>query len=179
MLEQARREVRTAEFEVTKAQAALDLLTRGPRQEQLDAAAAEVEMARADVELAAYHLDSTRIVAPVSGTVLIRRTSVGAAAHPQADSRTEGLFVLADLSRLEAEVDVQERDLRLLFVGQKCMIQPDASRGERYQGQVSRLMPLADRAKGAVNVRVLIDVPKNDDKLRPNLAVVVSFFAKE
>lgn len=178
-IEKAKGRIRAAELEVEKLRAAHDLAAKGPRPEQLDAAEAEVEMARADLDLAAYRLDGTRVVSPVTGTVLARRVELGDAAPSQPSYRPEGLFKVADLGKLEVEVDVQERDIPLISVGQKCAVQPDAFPKVRYQGKVSRLMPVANRAKGAVTVRVRIDVPAGDDKLRPDMAATVSFFEKE
>jgi multidrug resistance efflux pump len=178
-IEKAKGRVRTAELEVEKLRAAHNLAAKGARQEQLDAAEAEVEMARADLDPAAYHLDGTRIVSPVTGTILARRTQLGDSARSQSGYRPEGLFAVADLGKLEVELDVQERDIQLIFAGQKCTIQPEAFPKTQYQGKVSRLLPVANRAKGAVTVRVRIDVPAGDDKLRPDMGATVSFFAKE
>ena len=46
-----------------------------------------------------------------------------------------------------------------------------------YTGRVSRLMPTADRAKGAIPVRVVIDVPEAEAGvyLRPDMGALVSF----
>ena len=59
---------------------------------------------------------------------------------------------------------------------------PDPSRGvsERvYEGEVSRLMPIADRAKGAVPVRVKITVPREEEGvyLKPEMGALVSFLS--
>jgi HlyD family secretion protein len=178
-IDKAKARIRFAELEVEKLRAAHDLAAKGARQEQLDAAEAEVEMARADLDLAAYRLDGTRIVSPVTGTILARRTELGDSARSQSGYRPEGLFAVADLGKLEVELDIQERDIQLISVGQKCAIQPEAFPKVQYQGKVSRLMPVAIRAKGAVTVRVKIDVPAGDDKLRPEMAATVSFFANE
>jgi multidrug resistance efflux pump len=178
-IEKAQGRARAAELEVEKMRAAHDVVAKGARKEQLDAAEADVEMARADLDLAAYRLAGTRVVSPLSGTILSRRASLGDAVQSQPDHRSEGLFTVSDLSKLEVELDIQERDVQIVFAGQGCAIQPDAFPKVQYQGKVSRLMPMANRAKGALGVRVLIDIPKNDDHLRPDMSVVVSFFAKE
>jgi hypothetical protein len=42
-------------------------------------------------------------------------------------------------------------------------------------------MPIADRARGAVPVRVKVQVPKDEEGvyLKPDMGAVVSFFKKE
>ncbi len=68
-----------------------------------------------------------------------------------------------------------------VFRGQNCRIRPDAFPERTYEGSVSRLMPIADRAKGAVPVRVKVRVPKDEEGvyLKPEMSAVVSFLKKE
>ena len=49
-----------------------------------------------------------------------------------------------------------------------------------YKGKVSRLMPIADRAKGAIPVRVKLnpgEIPPEEEGtyLKPDMGVIVSF----
>jgi hypothetical protein len=46
-----------------------------------------------------------------------------------------------------------------------------------YEGYVDRLMPIADRAKGALPVRVKISVPPEEEGvyLRPEMGAIVTF----
>jgi HlyD family secretion protein len=178
-LEMANGRVRLAELDVAKARAAHELLAKGARKEQLDATEAAVEMARADVDLATYNLAGTKVAAPISGTILKRNAQIGAPGTPPLTSDPIALFTIADLSKLEVDLDVQERDINLVSVGQKCAIRLDPLDKTVYQGKVSRLLPLANRAKGTVGVRVTIDVPAADTKLRPEVGAIVSFIAKE
>ena len=80
---------------------------------------------------------------------------------------------------------IQERDIAKVFVGQKCRIRPDAYPDHVYDGVVSRMMPIADRAKGAVSVRVKVEIPKKEEEeqkkgrwLKPEMGVIVSFLKK-
>ncbi|HJT76137.1 MAG TPA: HlyD family efflux transporter periplasmic adaptor subunit, partial [Gemmataceae bacterium] len=61
--------------------------------------------------------------------------------------------------------------------GQKCRIVPEAFNSRHYDGVVSRLMPTADRAKGAIPVRVKVSVPREEEGvyLKPDMGVIVSF----
>ena len=65
-----------------------------------------------------------------------------------------------------------------VFVGQRCEVQSDAFPQRRYAGGVSRLMPIADRAKGAVPVRVKVTVPADEEGvyLKPEMSALVTFF---
>jgi hypothetical protein len=50
-----------------------------------------------------------------------------------------------------------------------------------YNGYVSRLMPIADRAKGAVSVRVKVRIPAEEEGvyLKPEMGAVVTFYAAD
>jgi HlyD family secretion protein len=93
---------------------------------------------------------------------------------------------MADLSDLEVDLTIQERDIANIVVGQKCTVVPEAFQNNKafrarhptgYDGEVSRLMPIADRAKGAIPVRVKVVVPREEEGvyLKPDMGVIVSF----
>jgi hypothetical protein len=87
------------------------------------------------------------------------------------------LCEMADLCDLEVDLSIQERDIANVFRGQKCRVRPDAFPDRLYTGVVSRLMPIADRAKGSISVRVSVTVPREEEGLflRPDGSVLVSF----
>ncbi len=47
-----------------------------------------------------------------------------------------------------------------------------------YEGVVSRLMPIADRSKGAIPVRVKLSVPRAEEGvyLKPEMGAIVTFY---
>ena len=136
------------------------LLELGPRQEKVQAAEAEVNRAAALLSKAQFYYERTRIVAPCDGTVLEKKAEVGEAIHPEVV--VGYLCVLADLSEMEAEVDVQERDLALLKQAQECQVILDAYSDRVYRGRFSRLQPQVNRQRGVVRVKVTILDPDQD-----------------
>ena len=84
---------------------------------------------------------------------------------------------MADLSDLEIDLSIQERDVARVFKDQKCKVRAEAYPERMYEGHVSRLMPIADRAKGAVPVRVKVVIPAAEEGvyLKPEMGVNVSF----
>jgi multidrug resistance efflux pump len=156
----------------------LEKLSRGRRPEELAVAEAEVAEAVAVLKKAAYVLDTMTVRAPFDGTVLAVRVEAGTYVNPLAFSAPGHVCEIAKPG-LEVEVDVGERDLVRVFAGQPCRIQSDANPKVVYQGKVVRLLPVANRAKGSVGVRVAVDIPGNDDSVRPEMAATVSFLKKE
>jgi HlyD family secretion protein len=156
------------------------LMVEGPRKERIAAAQADVRQAQADLRKAQWRLDNCTICAPVSGTILTKKAEKGNIVNSVAFNVSASLCDLADLSDLEVELNIQERDIAKVFKGQNCRIRPEAFPERAYIGVVSRLMPMADRAKGAVPVRVKIDVPKEEEGifLKPDMGAVVAFLKK-
>ncbi|MFO0905451.1 MAG: efflux RND transporter periplasmic adaptor subunit [Pirellulales bacterium] len=162
---------------LTRLTFAVKLMVDGPRQERIDSARAEVQQAEADVAKAKWRLDNCRILAPISGTILKKNAEEGNIVNPIAFNGSFSVCDMADLSDLEVSLDIQERDVSRVFKGQKCRVRADAFPDRIYYGFVSRLMPIADRAKGAVPVRVKLTVPSEEEGvyLKPEMGAVVAF----
>jgi HlyD family secretion protein len=169
------------ERRVEKLKFALALMTEGPREEKIRAARAEVSQAQADVVKTRWRLDNCIVRAPISGTILSKDAEEGNLVNPIAFSGSRSLCEMADLSSLEVDLSIVERDISKVFKGQKCVVKAEAYPDREYHGVVSRLMPIADRAKGAVSVRVLLSVPANEEGiyLKPEMSARVTFLKNE
>lgn len=162
---------------VARLRLSVQLMVEGPRKERIDAARAAVREAEAEVTKAQWRLDNTTIRAPVSGTILKKNAEEGNIVNPIAFNGSYSLCDLADLADLEVELTIQERDIAKVSRGQRCRVIAEAFPDRVYEGTVSRLMPIADRAKGAVPVRVKLRVPADEEGvyLKPEMGAVVSF----
>ena len=96
--------------------------------------------------------------------------------NPIAMNGSFSLCDLADLSDLEVELTIEERDISKVAVGQKCKVRTEAYPDRIYEGVVSRLMPIADRNKAAIPVRVKVAVPQEEEGiyLKPDMIALVS-----
>lgn len=159
---------------------ALKLMQEGPRVERIGAARAQVRQAEADLAKATWRLQNCIIRAPISGTILKKNAEEGSLVNPIAMQGFYSLCEMADLSDLEVDLTIQERDISKVFQGQKCQVRAEAFPDRVYQGVVSRLMPTADRAKGAIPVRVKVIVPAVEEGvyLKPEMGAMVSFLKK-
>ncbi len=157
---------------------ALQLLRKGPREERIVAARAESRQYEADMLKAKWRLSNCVIVAPITGTILKKNAEEGNIVNPLAFNGSFSLCELADLSDLEVDLAIQERDVSKIFVGQMCRVRCEAYPKRVYEGYVSRLMPIADRAKGAVPVRVKVRVPAEEEGiyLKPEMGANVTFY---
>ncbi len=144
-----------------------------------DAAAAEVMMAKGQVELAQTYLNWCTIRAPIDGTVLERLVDPNELVVPQSFGGARGpstAFVsLADLNDLQVEIDLNEADLSKVHLNQRCRISPEAYPDKKYNGYVAEIAPEANRSKGTLQVKVQVERP--DQFLTPELTARVDFLA--
>jgi len=162
---------------VQRLQYALRLMQLGPREERIEIAKAELAQAEADVAKAQWRLGNCTIVAPVTGTILKKNAEEGNVVNPGAMNGSFSLCDMADLADLEVELYIQERDISVVQVGQQCRVRAEAYPDRIYQGAVDRLMPIADRGKGAIPVRVKLRVPPEEEGrfLKPEMGAIVTF----
>lgn len=178
-IEKAQSDFEGAGHRVDRLRRALDLITE-PQEQRLAVAESEVEAAMADLSKAEWRLSNTVIVSPVTGTVLKKNVEEGNIVNPGAFNGSYSICDLADLADLEVELDIQERDISRIFVGQKCVIRAEAFQEHPYDGYVSRLMPIANRSKGAIPVRVKVLIPEDlvGIHLKPEMGAIVAFYKK-
>ena len=164
--------------QVERLRFAYSLMEIGPRKEKIDAARADVQNAESNVEKAKWKLDNCKIRSPITGTILKKNAEEGNLVNAIAFSGSVSLCELADLSDLEVDLTVQERDIARVFKGQKCKVRAEAYPDRVYDGVVSRLMPIADRSKGAIPVRVKLTVPREEEGvyLKPEMGAIVTFY---
>jgi len=187
-LQQAQADFDAAVARSAKLTATLKLLLRGARQPKLDAAAADVQAAIKDEAAANQRLAQARwkkdncvIKMPIDATVLSKKAELFNLVNPLAFGATSGSICdVADLSDLEVDIEIPERDISKLKVGQICRVRADAFPDRSYEGKLDRIMPIANRAKSIVNVRVKVKLPADEKPgtyLKPEMGAVVSFLA--
>jgi multidrug resistance efflux pump len=159
-------------------------------EEQRRICKSQVDSAKASLAQAEKQLKNCTIVAPTTGMILSKKAELGGYCNPLAFGAAGYLCEIADLNKLEIDLSIQERDVAKITQGMRCMVMPEAyqsykpflkSHPRGYQGVVSRLWPTADRAKGAVPVRVLVKDIGQDEAgkyLRPDMSAMVSFIKK-
>lgn len=119
--------------------------------------------ALAALELARARLGYTRIVTPVAGVVLRRGAEPGDLVQQGAK-----LFSIA-AGKTQVLVNVDEKNLGLLTLGQKAAVSPDAYPGRRFEASVLSIAPSIDAQRGTVEVKLEVPVPP--DYLRTDMTV--------
>jgi len=131
-------------------------------QQQIDQAISSLGSAEANDSLYQTRLAKTRIRAPFSGFVGIRRISPGDYIQPGQD-----LINLEDLRTLKIDFKIPETFLNRVKAGQQVRITTDADPDAVFLGEIYVVDPRVDSGSRAVRVRARI--PNHAEKLRPGL----------
>jgi len=107
----------------------------------------ELDVQRAAVDIAKLELSYTTITAPIAGVVAQRMVKVGNLIQPNTP-----MFKVVDTSRLEAVLNVPERELDTLRAGLPVTMQVDALPGRSFTGKVGRVSPVVDAGSGTFRV---------------------------
>lgn len=107
----------------------------------------DLENVRAQYRLATLELSYTTVVAPISGVIASRSIKTGNFVQINTP-----IFRIVDNSRLEATLNVPERELATLRAGQPVTLAADALPGQSFTGTVDRIAPVVDSGSGTFRV---------------------------
>ncbi len=173
--EDARAALRTATARLTAAQEALNLAEAGPRQEDIDAARAQLNANRAALSLAKRKLADADLIAPSGGVILTRVRERGAIVQPG-----ETIYNLALTAPVWVRTYVAEPDLGRIHPGMKAKVKTDS--GGTYEGKIGFISPVAEFTPKSVETRQLrtslvyrlrVIVTSPDKGLRQGMPVTV------
>jgi HlyD family secretion protein len=161
----------------------LDLLLKGPRQEDIEAARAQLKALDAALALAEQNLDDARLYAPSDGVVRTRVLERGDMASPQ-----RPVFTLALRDPLWVRAYVSEQDLGKVRPGMAARVGVDSFPGKTYEGWVGYISPTAEftpktvqtpeiRVNLVYQVRVYVKNPQ--DELRLGMPATVELMLEE
>jgi len=122
----------------------------------------DLENARATWRLAQLELSYTNVTAPISGVVASRSIKPGNFVQINTP-----IIRIVDNSRLEATLNVPERDLTTLREGLPVRMQVDALSGRQFVGVVDRIAPVVDAGSGTFRVVCAFD--PHDGALQPGM----------
>ena len=133
-----------------------------------DTARAAVQQAQAQVAAARLDLDRSVIRSPIDGVVVDRQVNVG---QPVASSlQAATLFVIAqDLSRLQANITVDEADIGDVREGQDVRFTVDAFPDREFEGRVSQVRQQGVSESGVVSYTVVVEADNPGRSLLPGM----------
>lgn len=138
------------------------------RKESLIAALA---LAEARVKEAEQLRENMYIRAPFAGTVISKDAELGESILPGGMGEASGrgsVVTIADLEHLEVDCDVKEDYISRVTEGQDAEVVVDAVPGVRFKGRVRKIIPMGDRARATIKVKV--EVLDSDGRLFPEMS---------
>ena len=133
-----------------------------------DAATAQLEQAKAGLNLARHALDVSIMKAPFAGVVASKNAEVGDVINPMMGGfggGAGGVLTLMDYSRIKVNVDISPQDIDRIQKGQEAVLRVGSFPGREFRGAVRIVNLTADPLSKKFGVEVVVDNP--DGALRP------------
>lgn len=134
---------------------------------------AQVKQNKAVLDAASTDLQHTRIISPVDGIVISRNVDVGQTVA--SSFQTPTLFTIAkDLTKMQINVNIDESDIGMVFVGQGAVFTVDAYPEHTFKGKVSQIRNAPQIVQNVVTYDSIIQVDNKDLKLKPGMTANVT-----
>jgi HlyD family secretion protein len=175
---------------VEEAQATLDVVRSGARQEQVEAMRAQIRSLQVMVDSYVADLDRTTVNSPIDGRVVTPRVQELAGSYLKPGQR-DLVAEIEDDRTIRAEVEVPEEDADAVGVGAEVKVVAWSLHGTTFRGQVVEIAPVAATgtadAQSAVvgasdqgkpvsvtsntdrSVRVVTEIPNPDHRLKSEM----------
>ncbi|HVL70083.1 MAG TPA: efflux RND transporter periplasmic adaptor subunit [Vicinamibacterales bacterium] len=132
-----------------------------------------IQQERASLSSAKYDLSRVRIESPINGIVTRRNIEEGeTAVTGTMNNPGTVLLTIADMSVLEAEVEVDETDIPTVRIGQPAKVTIDALPGRTFTAKVTEIGNSPIQASGAAaaqatNFKVVLTLDEEVPNVRP------------
>jgi HlyD family secretion protein len=151
-MDDAQRNLEVAQSQSRAAQLQVQTNSRDGSDYQL--AQTTLLQAQANLKLAQARLDYTLIRAPADGTLTSRNVEPGNVVQPG-----KVLMGLAPFGETQLVVQIDEKNLAYLKLGQPALASADAYPGERFKAELAYINPAVDPLRGSVEVKLRAPAP--------------------
>ncbi|HVV05905.1 MAG TPA: efflux RND transporter periplasmic adaptor subunit, partial [Puia sp.] len=119
---------------------------------------AGVASARANLNIAAKNLSRTTVISPIDGVVSLLSIKKGERVVGNSMMAGTEMMRVADMSKIEAIVDVGENDIPKVHVGDSAFIEVDAYNNRKFRGYVTQIASSSSAAGGSTSTVSTNDV---------------------
>lgn len=144
--------------------AEVNLDAAGAAQESLQAQVKQMDVALAQAET---NLAYSYIRAPFAGYIAERNLDAGSyvsSATASTSTMSRGIMSLHDINTVRVLIEVVEREIPLVKVGQRAELRAEAYPDQAFEGTVTRIVQALNRATRTMTVEV--DLPNSDRRLK-------------
>jgi HlyD family secretion protein len=158
---------------IREAREALNLVRKGPRQEKIDQARANLEQNRQALALAETRKGYAVLFSPLAGIVLSDNIEPGEYVSPGTP-----VLTLGDLTHLYLRAYINETDLGRVKLGQRVRVTTDTFPNKGYEGTITFIASQAEFTPKNVQTqkervklvyRIKVDIPNPNMELKPGM----------
>ncbi len=129
-------------------------------------------LAYIDRDEVGFQFEKAPVESPIGGILGRLYVDIGTSVSPQAP-----IGLVVNMDTVEVKVDVVERDLPKLKVGQEAQVKVDAYPDEVFEGVVEEVSPVVDLASRTALIKITI--PNNDHRLKPGMFARINILIDE
>ena len=139
----------------------------------LASAKANLDIAQANLDIAKSNLAKAKIVSPINGVVLSRAVESGQIVASSLQAPV--LFTLAeDLSKMEAQVAIDEADMGKVKVGNAATFTVEAFQNRAFPAKIAQVRLSPVTVEGVVTYTAILTVDNVDLALRPGMTATAT-----
>jgi HlyD family secretion protein len=165
--------ISTADFERART-------THDTAQAATETARRRAEQAKANVNQSHVGLGFSTISAPMDGVVTARRIELGETAVPGIQNQAGTvLLTVSDMSKVEAEMEVDEASIPTVKLAQKAQVRIDAYPNQTFDGEVTEVAGspiLKASANEAIKFKVKVWIKNPPLTIKPGLSAQADIF---
>ncbi len=130
------------------------LRSTGAQGSQAELAAVTLQQAQASLQLAQARFAYATLTAPVAGVLISRQVEPGSVVQPG-----QVLMQLSPASGMQLVVQIEEKNLHLLKLGQQALVSADAYADSFFPATLVYINPGIDASRGVVAVKLAVTDP--------------------
>ncbi|MET0293208.1 MAG: efflux RND transporter periplasmic adaptor subunit [Steroidobacteraceae bacterium] len=144
---------------------------------QINSLKAQIQQLTASMRVEQANLRFTKILAPMSGTVVSITAKQGQTLN--ANQSAPIVLRIGDLSTMTVQTQVSEADVSKLRTGMNAYFTTLGGNGRRYYGKLKKVEPTPTVTNNVVLYNALFDVPNMNNALLPQMTAQVFFIIAE
>ncbi|MBL8705622.1 MAG: efflux RND transporter periplasmic adaptor subunit [Rhodospirillales bacterium] len=145
---------------------------------QLASSKADVAAAEAEMKINETNLAKASIYSPIDGVVLKRSVDPGQTVASSLQAPV--LFTIAeDLTKMEAQVDIDEADVGKVREGQSASFAVDAYPDRKFPAQLRELRFASETVQGVVTYKGILTVDNAEMLLRPGMTATAEISVQD
>jgi len=153
-------------------------LTASPRQEDVDLYQAQVDKARAEVQILENKIQEASLKSPVDGQIIEIKKRAGELVQ---SALSDSVVIILPTDTYEIEADIYEEDVVKMNIGNEVDISLIAFPDQTFKGRVISVDPAEKLVEGVVYYKTIIDFEKIPEGVKPGMTadLIIKTASKE